>query len=377
MNDLQNPDENYIEYLKKSDLPLVLYGAGDVAQSFFEKVIVPQDIAVNGVIVSNEYYRPNSTFHGLSIQPLEKILNESLKADIILCFRESNYDHIVKELKNIAPDCNFFIGYGIKLKRDMLRFEVHICDHCNLNCKSCDHFSPIAEKRFVDLDILQRDFSRLSQLSNRKCEVIDLMGGEPLLHPKIIEVFDIARKHFDTTVRLVTNGILLANQPDEFWKNCDKNRITILVSAYPIQINEKKIKAQAHKFGVTLEQPRQKFGEKDWYQRWTPDFTGSRNILTAFRNCDIGNVCLFLEDGKLATCGLPLYAKHFNKYFNHSEVKFDEPTQEDYVDIFKVSSLDEILTKVARPIPYCRYCKPDNVKFGKWGPSERKMEEWI
>ncbi|MCL1945938.1 MAG: radical SAM protein [Chitinivibrionia bacterium] len=263
----------------------------------------------------------------------------------------------------------------IKPKRETLRFEVHICDHCNLNCKSCGHFSPIAEKRFVDLDILQRDFSRLSQLSNRKCEVIDLMGGEPLLHPKIIEIFDIAAKYFDTTIQLVTNGILLSSQPDEFWESCNKNRITILLSAYPIRINRDRIRARAHKFGVTFTS-RLKFREKDWFQT-TTDITGSQNIETAYSNCASGNICLYLEDGKLATCGLPFFTKHFNKYFNHSEVKFDEPSKEDFVDIFKVNSLDEIFERFTRPIPYCRYCKPDSVKFGKWELSERKIEEWI
>ena len=28
--------------------------------------------------------------------------------------------------------------------------EVHLAEHCNLNCKGCSHFSPLAEKEFIE-----------------------------------------------------------------------------------------------------------------------------------------------------------------------------------------------------------------------------------
>ena len=30
-------------------------------------------------------------------------------------------------------------------------FNVDVVAHCNLNCKYCDHFAPLAEEEFVDL----------------------------------------------------------------------------------------------------------------------------------------------------------------------------------------------------------------------------------
>ena len=38
------------------------------------------------------------------------------------------------------------------LKSTGLMFEVHLVDHCNLNCKGCSHFSPVSEKKFVDVE---------------------------------------------------------------------------------------------------------------------------------------------------------------------------------------------------------------------------------
>ena len=88
----------------------------------------------------------------------------------------------------------------VKTPRDTLRFEIHLCDHCNLNCKGCGHFSPLAQKRFLDPAVFERDCRQLSKLSNRKIELIDLMGGEPLLHPHI------------TTIDLFTNHAKYAIQ---------------------------------------------------------------------------------------------------------------------------------------------------------------------
>jgi ribosomal protein L37AE/L43A len=261
----------------------------------------------------------------------------------------------------------------VKPKRKRLFFDVHVCDHCNLNCKGCSNFSPLAEKKFVDLSILERDFKRLSELTNRMCDV-SLIGGEPLLHPDITKIFDTVRKYFDGGAQMVTNGILLASRPDEFWQNLRKNAIKIVISIYPINIDEEKIIAQARKHRVELNAI-DRTKETSWTKH-AYDFSGGQNIEKAFRACPWGNVCVYLEDGKLDPCGFPLLVRHFNRYFDNREYKFAAPTEEDYVDIFKVNSLDEILEKIANPIPYCRYC---TLKFShpKWEPSSVEIGEWV
>jgi len=383
------PPDEYAEYLAENDVFILCQNRQQglanllTSLSLGVKIFVKYDVTTVKQFLQKTTLKPNFNFFNsnkikdMDFREFCEISKEAIAGGIAFAKSLDDEENKVKIFSTVLDDypINSDGTKKIKAKRAMLRFEVHICEHCNLNCKNCGHFSNIAEEKFIDLDILQRDFSRLSQLSNRKCENINLMGGEPLLHPKITEIFNIARKNFDTTIRLVTNGILLADQPDEFWESCNKNRITIVISAYPIKINEEKIKSQANKFGVKFELIR-KSGENDWF-RVAHDFTGSQNIETSYRRCEAGNVCLFLEDGKLATCGLPFFTKHFNKYFSGGEVKFDEPSNEDYVDIFKVNSLDEILEKFTRPIPYCRYCNPGGIKFGKWELSERKIEEWI
>jgi ABC-2 type transport system ATP-binding protein len=123
-----------------------------------------------------------------------------------------------------------------------LRFETDIVGHCNLNCKSCTHFSPLADESFVATDSFEKDFARLSELAGRDNEKIDIMGGEPLLHPEISTLVTIARKYFDGPVNIVTNGILLSQMNKHFWDTCRENKIRIVVTSYPIKLDKNCIK---------------------------------------------------------------------------------------------------------------------------------------
>lgn len=64
------------------------------------------------------------------------------------------------------------------------------------------------------------------------------MGGEPLLHPQIVKIFDITRRILPQTfICLHTNGILLTKMPDEFWEACRKNKIAFKITKYPVMKN--------------------------------------------------------------------------------------------------------------------------------------------
>jgi len=103
---------------------------------------------------------------------------------------------------------------------------MHLTDHCNLNCKGCAHFAPIAEKWFADPVEHERDMERLSQLV-AGIKTIRLMGGEPLLHPKIEPFLVSTREKFpEANIRLVTNGLLLQKMKTTFWSACKANNIS-------------------------------------------------------------------------------------------------------------------------------------------------------
>jgi MoaA/NifB/PqqE/SkfB family radical SAM enzyme len=258
-----------------------------------------------------------------------------------------------------------------KLKgRKLLRFETHLADHCNLNCKGCDHFSPLANKKLHDLDIFEKDCRRISELTKGRIEMLGLLGGEPLLHPDINKFMDVARKYFKSCkILITTNGTLLLKQDEIFWRNCRKNKVSITVSGYPVQLDVSAIKQKASEYNVKMYTP----GIAKTMYKFPFDIEGKQNAEESFKKCFHSNTCIFLEDGKLYTCPMIPTIKHFNQYFN----KKLEVSEKDYIDIYKAQNIKEILDFLCHPVPFCRYCRVNDVQNGlAWGVSKKEISEW-
>jgi len=82
--------------------------------------------------------------------------------------------------------------------------ELHIVDHCNLDCVACSHESPFFPKRFEDPDQLAQSLERLWQCYHTP--LLKILGGEPLLHPQINEIIRVVKRLTGARVRVVTNG---------------------------------------------------------------------------------------------------------------------------------------------------------------------------
>jgi MoaA/NifB/PqqE/SkfB family radical SAM enzyme len=259
-------------------------------------------------------------------------------------------------------------------KRSLLRFDIHLTDHCNLKCKSCLHFSPLAPPVFQDTGILERDCKRIAELTGGHIADICVLGGEPLLHPNITVCLDIARTYFPSDrIYIVTNGLLLLKQTDEFWQNCVKNDIGIEVSLYPVHLDLEKIKETAERHGITIGFRGDPSTQRRTWTRQPLDLDGKQNIEKSHRLCELANFCIQLIDGKLYQCETTAFVKYFNQYFN----KNLEISENDYIDIYQVKNLDEILEFLCKPAPFCRYCKTKKVDFVAWEHSKKEMGEWV
>jgi hypothetical protein len=81
-----------------------------------------------------------------------------------------------------------------------------------------------------------------------------------------------------------------------------------------------------------------------------------------------------LYKGKLYACPKIAYIQQFNSYFNQNL----EVTQEDWIDIYKAESTNEIVDFLFKPKPFCRYCNmKGNVYNVKWKLSKREIAEWV
>ncbi|MDR2097439.1 MAG: radical SAM protein [Spirochaetaceae bacterium] len=274
------------------------------------------------------------------------------------------------------------LSAGKRLKRrKLLRFDVHLTDHCNLNCKGCDNFSPIAPKCFLDKETFEKDCARLSELSGGKLEDICFLGGEPLLHPEITGIIKIARKYFPkTSISILTNGILLLKMNDEFWDCCRGNNIKITITKYPVKIDIAAIKEVSQKAEVTLSVLYEDGGRSFIYKPL--NLSGKSNKKDSFTSCWHANRCIHLSNSRLS-CTAVSYIEILNKAIievgggGDKNQEF-EVSENDYIDIYKAKSIDEILDFLAKPMPFCRYCDFSNISFGrKWAVSARKLSEWI
>ncbi|MDR2580372.1 MAG: radical SAM protein [Fibromonadaceae bacterium] len=262
-------------------------------------------------------------------------------------------------------------------KKKKLSFEIYLVDHCNLNCQCCGVFAPIADKKFYNVEKLENDFKRMHELADGKINRISLLGGEPLLHPDLLKILDIAGKYFnkiDTNiVEIVTNAILLEKQSHEFWVSCKKNNIRITITKYPINLPFKKIERKGKEYDVII-----KYNDNSKYTlktfiKHTMNIAGSAEPIKSFRLCYKANNCTVLDDGKIYPCSATSRIKYFNKHFKVDLKACDK----DCIDIYE-SNLDEILEFLCKPVPFCRYCDTDKWVFDlDWAVSKKNISEWV
>lgn len=106
--------------------------------------------------------------------------------------------------------------------------EITIVEHCNLSCRDCNHLSPIIPPTLAVPELLLADLRVFARVYYAKC--VRLLGGEPLLHPKVVKILqDVRTSGVADLLGMETNGLLLGRMPETFWEAID----LVVVSAYP------------------------------------------------------------------------------------------------------------------------------------------------
>lgn len=263
-----------------------------------------------------------------------------------------------------------------KMKGPYISFEYHLSEHCNLNCKGCDHFSPLAEPSFTDLKSFSKDIDRMSELFDQKARSIHILGGEPLLHEDICEFVEKTRIAFPdvnlTEIRVISNGLLVNKMSDEFWDTLRKNKVILSVTKYPLTLDYDLMKQTAKKHNVQFEFYDNTDENQIWYNIKINE-KGDCDPRKSFYKCFVANNCIMLKNGKLYTCTLIPNIEHFNKYFD----KKLNVTKEDYIDIYEAKDKKEIFDFLAKPVPFCRYCNPDIKDYSLgWETTKKDIKEW-
>lgn len=251
-----------------------------------------------------------------------------------------------------------------------VHLETHILDDCNLNCKSCNHFSPFAERgKKASAEQLKKDLGRIKELFSGIGRFF-LLGGEPLLDEKLTGQFlQISRQELpDTEIRLLTNGLLIPAMSDDFWDLVRENHIIIHISAYPptmkilnqIQdiLNMQKVEWLV--FRVV----------ESFCKHWTEYPFEDENVSNAI--CYSAG-CHYLRNGKLAKCPDSVLIRMLDDAHKTSLYKHDE------INIYSENNAWEIQRRLIGPCQLCKYCTLDRMELIPWetvGKAPRK-EDWI
>ena len=100
--------------------------------------------------------------------------------------------------------------------------QILINRHCNLKCKGCSVYSNLVdEPEFEDFEQICVDLERIKELF-WGVHRFKILGGEPLLNPRLPDYVRMARSLFpDAIIMVTTNALLLAtdhNFDNLFWE---------------------------------------------------------------------------------------------------------------------------------------------------------------
>lgn len=368
-------------------MKIVIFGSGNAGKFLFNEISNnSEDIEVIAFLDNFAYgdykgkriYRPEDFFDIYGMIDAVFIAagaQKTLKTMIDICLENKIYD--IYMMHDIAGKCHLplFDETGMietrirklkfsKEKPSLSYFEVPITDCCNLNCKSCLFASNLVQgAQHVDIKILRQDADRMSQLFF-DIPWIRILGGEPLMHPDIIEVLQLYRKYFpESEIDLCTNGLLISKMNYEFWNCIRKERISIHISGYkPVyhllnQIDSI-LKEQQVPYAILRRDKFLKYYTKE----------STNDMQKSFEKC-IASGCYEVYKGRISTCSAVIAFEKFNDIF---KTKYQITENEDWFDIHN-PKLDawEVKKKLESPSFACKYCSDSVRESFEWDYSSK------
>lgn len=114
--------------------------------------------------------------------------------------------------------------------------ETNITTACQLRCVGCNHYVSIQKAHYADPEVIRRDVYNLSRIAH--VDKYAVIGGEPLLHKRLVEILRIIRESgIATQIEVWTNGLKVREMGADFWGAFD----ILVVSAYPGKMTDEDI----------------------------------------------------------------------------------------------------------------------------------------
>jgi GTP 3',8-cyclase len=225
--------------------------------------------------------------------------------------------------------------------------EAHVVDHCNLTCAHCCSLSPHHRPFYLDPSKLEHDLELASRVLRPR--VFKLVGGEPLLHPSLLDLIRIVkRSSISKSISITTNGLLLERTSDAIWSEIDAMTISLYPHPRLAPSAIAAIEARARQFDVKLN-----WKDQTHFVVMTREVRSDDTEATAaiFSKCWLRERCHMLRDGRFYTCTRP---PHFQTYFNGKEdFRADGVALDDETKL-----LERLLSYLhrERPLEACAHC---------------------
>lgn len=195
--------------------------------------------------------------------------------------------------------------------------EAHIVDHCNLTCAECCSLSPLLPTWLAEPEALSQDLAKAAKVLAPR--VFKLVGGEPLLHPALVDILQrVRRAGIASEVSVTTNGLLLGRMSDAFWEQVDALTISLYPKPRLATDLIAQIEAQAARFNVRLN-----WKVQDSFVRMTREqvSTDQAEVQRIYHDCWIRERCHMIRDGIFYTCTRPAHfdTLHRGRHDFHSD----------------------------------------------------------
>ncbi len=375
---------------------ILIFGAGNAGKFLYDEIETKaKNIHVCGfidnkiqgsykgtVIESPEKLLPNkevydAVFIAAGAQKTVKIAIDTIRSygmreiymlhDIAGKNRLSPFD----EMGNIAASRLRKVRFSLE-KPTLPYFEVPITDQCNLNCKGCLFAcNAVGGNEHIAYNQIEKDALRMRELFY-DVPWIRILGGEPLMHPRIMDILGLYRRVFkDSEIDLCTNGLLLPKLSEEFFRCLIQNSITIHVSGYKPTYNLlDKIDAILKKYNLNYTLLKRESFFKCYTLQRSGDEEGN------FEKC-MTSGCRELYNGRLLRCSGVIAFEKFNSQFGTA---YETKENEDWFDIHR-KNIDpwELKSRLDKASYVCGYCDVDNAEEFGWdyAGKDAKLSDYI
>ncbi len=252
--------------------------------------------------------------------------------------------------------------------------EYNLTEHCNLRCRGCGHASPLLPEKFASLDSFRTDLEALAAVFHS--DEIRIVGGEPLLHPQLLDFLREARR-IDVADRIIlyTNGVLLHKAPIELWRLVDE----IYLSIYPgvrRRLDESECARICRENGVKLTVFRAAQFEQMTINNRIDDV---ELVQAIFDNCKqrAETSCHTLYEGRFYKCPVAAFSE---ARLARSGIRFQDHAS-DWVDFRNGATRAEDLEAYLssdRPLTACSFCLGDSGPTFKHEQLNRAgLEGWM